>query len=281
MKPAFLLIALSTLTSLAQGDLNPPPGDPTATMKTLDQLESRTPIPPSPATPVAGPHFTITQPGSYYLTGNITVASGDAIVVTAGRDVSIDLKGFTIASTLTGSANGIAISVPLNFTGLTVCHGKISSGTVVPGNGAAPLLAGFASGINVINNDTNATYSAGTIHSECLISDVHVHGCGNDGIDAGRYSIIENCTARNNGMIGIEAFYSSVTACTASNNGTGIGCYYGSITRSTATANINSGISTGFGVAAHCIAKDNLTLGVATYQITSVFGQRTQCLPPN
>jgi hypothetical protein len=42
---------------LAQGSLTPPPGAPAPTMKTLDQIEARTPISSAP--------FTISAPGSY------------------------------------------------------------------------------------------------------------------------------------------------------------------------------------------------------------------------
>src|SRR5580698_1789256 len=54
-------------TVFAQGSLTPP-GAPAATMKSLDQIEPRTPISSAP--------FTITNPGSYYLAANLTVSSG-------------------------------------------------------------------------------------------------------------------------------------------------------------------------------------------------------------
>lgn len=66
-----LMITIAALAAfathaLAQGSLSPP-GAPAPTMKTLNQIESRTPI--SAAT-------TITQSGSYYLTADISVAGG-------------------------------------------------------------------------------------------------------------------------------------------------------------------------------------------------------------
>ncbi|RYE22397.1 MAG: hypothetical protein EOP51_13375 [Sphingobacteriales bacterium] len=39
-----LTALLFPITVLAQGDINPPPGAPVASMKTLAQIEARTPI---------------------------------------------------------------------------------------------------------------------------------------------------------------------------------------------------------------------------------------------
>jgi hypothetical protein len=268
-----LFLALTSSFTLAQGDLNPPPGGPTSTMKTLYQLEARTPIPRTSGSPVAGPHFIISQPGSYYLTGNITVSTGDAILITAASDVSIDLNGFTIASTLTGSVTGIAISLPPNFTRLTVRHGSIRSSTTVPTNGAAFTLAGFASGIAAGPNINTTDF-----FTDALISDVHVHGCAGNGISFVKDSIFENCTFRNNGGEGIRAITSSVTRCTASNNVLhGIVNGSGVITQSTATANGNSGFAVGFGIAAQCIASGNQTGGFGEFGL--VFGRAINCLP--
>src|SRR5262245_25481316 len=75
-------------TAFAQGALTPP-GAPAPTMKTLAQIEPRTPISSAP--------FTISSPGSYYLTTNVTVSTGDAITITV-NNVTLDLNGFTIAS---------------------------------------------------------------------------------------------------------------------------------------------------------------------------------------
>jgi hypothetical protein len=74
----------------AQGPLSPP-GAPAPTMRTLQQVEPRTPI--TNATAV-----TISTPGSYYLTTNISVTSGTAITITASQ-VTLDLNGFTLSST--------------------------------------------------------------------------------------------------------------------------------------------------------------------------------------
>jgi hypothetical protein len=89
------LIILSQV-SLA-GNLEPdaPPG---STMKTLSEVEPRTPIPGS-TTQVST--FTISQSGSYYLTGS-RLCNSTGIIVEA-NNVTIDLCGFSLIGNDTGS----------------------------------------------------------------------------------------------------------------------------------------------------------------------------------
>src|ERR1035441_10554007 len=87
------LVLLSTLnpqlsTVFAQGSLTPP-GAPAPTMKSLDQIEARTPISSLP--------YTISMPGSYYLTSSFNVNSGSAITITASK-VTLDLTRVTLSS---------------------------------------------------------------------------------------------------------------------------------------------------------------------------------------
>src|SRR5579883_474024 len=78
---------LSSILMFAQGSLTPP-GAPAPTMKTLSQIEPRTPISSLP--------FTIYIPGSYYLTTNLTgVSNSDGITISTGN-VTLDLNGFTL-----------------------------------------------------------------------------------------------------------------------------------------------------------------------------------------
>src|SRR6187455_75010 len=75
--------------AFAQGPLAPPAGPPAPSMKTLDQVEARTPISSVP--------FTISASGSYYFTKNLQFqnTSGNAIAISAS-DVTLDLNGFTL-----------------------------------------------------------------------------------------------------------------------------------------------------------------------------------------
>ncbi len=165
-------------------------------MKTLDQLEARIPIPKSPEPSIAGPHFTITQPGSYYLTGNVDVATGNGINIEAD-DVTLDLNGYTISSN-----NPTAGNYGISFIGtrkrVSISNGHIRSGATFTGN-VISSGPGFYSGINWANASPTA----------CRISGISVTGVPGEGIVVGsavnNSSIVEGCTVRDVVGIGIRA----------------------------------------------------------------------------
>jgi hypothetical protein len=228
------LALLSSLTAgaFAQGSLTPPAGPPVASMKTLDQVEARTSV----QSLAAAPPYNITQPGSYYLTGNITVASGDAITITS-NDVSIDLNGFTIRSTQTGAASGGAIANPaVDIKRLTVRNGSIvSGGTTSNGTHTA---AGFQYGIA----DGSKTITGS------VVTDVRVVGVSRFGIYLDRDGVVDRCTVSDCGDHGIYA--DIVNNCTVTGLA-GNGIYAGA-----AVSNCRGDGYTGYGIqsvnASHC-----------------------------
>ncbi|MBE7495718.1 MAG: hypothetical protein HS117_12275 [Verrucomicrobiaceae bacterium] len=127
---AFGLLALTSLT-LGQGSLTPP-GPPGVTMKTLDEVQPRTPINSVTTPGDSGATFKITQPGSYVLTGNLTPASGkhgiQIVLATSGR-VEIDLMGFTINGANAGAGKS-GIRVDAGAGNDTACSYMIKNGSL-------------------------------------------------------------------------------------------------------------------------------------------------------
>jgi len=196
---AFTLVAAGLLFA---GPLNPPAGPVTSTYKTLTEVEPRTAINLTNTPGDADSLFKITQPGSYYLTGNITGVIGKhgiEIAVAAlalGPSVTIDLMGFELAG-VPGSLDGVSV------TASDQLNVAVRNGTVRAWGG---------DGVDV-NNSTNN-----------LLEDLRVEGNGGRGIPAGNASTVTGCTASFNTGIGIVANSgSTVTGCTArTNTGGGI-----------------------------------------------------------
>ncbi|OAI42829.1 hypothetical protein AYO41_03460 [Verrucomicrobia bacterium SCGC AG-212-E04] len=154
-------------------------------MKTLTQVEPRTPISSLP--------FTISSSGSYYLTQNLSVATGDGITVTADQ-VTLDLNGFVISSTANpASGYGIAMTNPNGPTDVTILNGRIKGSVTYSGGSYSG--AGFANGIASFINA-----------SSLRVCGVSVSGCSGDGIHIpGTNTIVESCTVSTVGGEGIQA----------------------------------------------------------------------------
>jgi len=186
---AFALVSAFIIhtSSFGQGVLTPP-GAPAATMKSLAQIEPRTAITNTASL------VTITQPGSYYLTGNLTVSSGDGIVI-ATNCVTLDLNGFTISSTA-ASAAGYGIKLTNAPSDITICNGHIRSGVTNNGSGVYSG-SGFGYGL---------AFSVG-IPANVLVSRVSVAGClyGSIYLNNGNSTLVESCTVQTVGSVGIVA----------------------------------------------------------------------------
>ena len=201
--PALLFSAV-TSTIFAQGSLTPP-GAPAPTMKTLDQIESRTPISSIPTT--------ISQSGSYYLTGNLTGVSGqNGITVTTGC-VSIDLKGYALVG-VTGSKSGILLSGA--ETNLSISNGTIRNwgefGIYTPDGGPDNLFEN----IRVRNNGVTGIVSGDrSIIIACIAS-----SNTQAGIEVGIGGICKDSIAENNGFNGFTlSNYAAISNSSSNGNG--------------------------------------------------------------
>ena len=182
------------------GPLNPPLGPIAPTAKPLNEVEPRTAISATNTPGDATTLFKITQPGSYYLTGNIGGVVGKHGIQIAASNVTLDLSGFTVAG-VPGSLNGIS-SALLDVRGL-----HIRNGTVTSWGG---------SGVDLGVIDAAATSS--------IVERITSSNNTQSGITAGSSARVLNCTVVFNSNRGIYTFSNSVvTGCTAiSNTGDGI-----------------------------------------------------------
>lgn len=191
-----LSFALLPLKVSAQpgGSLTPPPGEPTQTMKSLDQIEPRTPlVDGAPGVNVA-PSGTIiiAQSGSYYLTENLSVTSGNGITINASG-VTLNLQGFTITSSSV-MASGDAINI--NGSNIFISNGSIISGTEY--NAGIFSGGGFENGV-IKEGNTNT----GMIHVKNLI----IRGCSQNGIYLPGFTLssVQSCYVEYCGSTGIRA----------------------------------------------------------------------------
>ena len=234
---------LSVCAALASaGNLTPPSGAPAPTMKTLHQVEPRTPIGPTttPGSTVGGlvSGYTISQPGSYYLTGDVMVPNGTNGIIITATDVSIDLNGFRIV----GASDSLAgiISPQSGASRISVRSGWVT-GT------AGGVLLGEAG--NTVR-DVTVSHIRGSglvVGPGGLVDGCHATGCAAVGIGGGRGSVITRSTASGcvNGGIYAGADGVVITECAASNNqGPGYLLNGGAlVSRSSATFNGSHGFS--------------------------------------
>ena len=230
MKTKILLTTVSSFfilhSAFAQGALTPP-GAPAPTMKTLDQLEPRTPISQAGISLGAG---------SYYLTGNLTATGNiNGIIVTA-NDVTIDLNGFEIIGS-GAAATGIFLNS--GIANITIRNGTIRSWG--------------SDGINGVGNP------------RVRVENVRVFGNGLDGIAVDVNAVVKDCIAQGNSGSGIKGtdncLIENCQAIASTNALSGHGIVVGDaciLTRCVARGNPGIGISVGSGTTlANCVASTN------------------------
>ncbi|MEO0508317.1 MAG: hypothetical protein AAF065_00475 [Verrucomicrobiota bacterium] len=222
---ASLLALPVTIFAQAGGDpTTPPAGVPGPVMKTLDQVEARIPLVDGApgVTEESNGGFTISQSGSYYMVGDLSVASGNGIDITASH-VTLDMNGFTL-SRISGSASGSGINIDTDVSGARTDSVHIENGHIFSKytlSGATLIGEGFAKGITFQGDGLS-------------ISRVSVTGCSQIGIELGVFgftgstgNLITDCKLNAN-QVGIFATNANarsiVQNCTVINSiGTAIG----------------------------------------------------------
>ncbi|HXI02303.1 MAG TPA: right-handed parallel beta-helix repeat-containing protein [Candidatus Saccharimonadales bacterium] len=243
--PGFMALAVCGV--LLAGDLEPPPGTPGPTMKTLTEVEPRTIISSVP--------FTIDLPGSYYLTGDID-AMGSAGIRVDTDNVTIDLGGFTLSN---GTGSGIYVTG--SRVGLEIRNGRLKGWAgdglrlYDPGNPTVDIARGSrVSGVYAIGNGGAGIRAGGaTIVEDCLAIQNDL-----DGIQTLSTCIIRNSVARLNLQHGIEVLDGATILDSVASNNSMDGIVLenqGQVSRSSAYGNGGYGIR----VYGGCIVTDNVS----------------------
>lgn len=151
---------IGALSVWAQGSLEPS-GAPAPGLKTLEQIESRTPISSLPCV--------INTSGSYYLTGDLTCASPTGIYITA-TSVTLDLNGYTLTGPGASAMYGIRVYPPNRV--FTVSNGQLRN------------WGGSSYGIHAFSS-----YAV-------TVSDITIESCGSYGFYL-KNGTLRNCVVAN------------------------------------------------------------------------------------
>jgi hypothetical protein len=200
---------------LAQGNLAPP-GAPAPTMKTLEQIEPRTPIQQSDVP------LNILARGSYYLTEDLyPVGFGEDLIVIGTDSVTLDLNGYTLNGATPVSEAGHGIRVNGARTNITVRNGAVRDCVVV------------------------GVEASSAVNSQFL--NLQVFRSVGDGLRAGNNAIVRECVAEANGGRGIVTGPNAVIRDSISTRNTVSGIAAGAnsvVADCVVTDNVDNGINT-------------------------------------
>lgn len=252
LKDTIVLVTITGLACIAPaGPIDPPAGPVASTMKPLDQVEPRTPITAQTCPGDADSVFKITQPGSYYLTGEVAGEAGKRGIEIAAANVSIDLRGFTLHG-VPGSLDGIGADMGA-FGGLVVSNGAIRAwggrgvygayagrsrfeGLTITENGGLGLSCG--DGSTVVNCMLSQNAGGGLYVSFGTVVGCTAIGNTGDGF-SGAGATVRDCAASYNTESGFHLQSATLHNCQASSNGIGFELYSGCVL-SDSTANYNA-----------------------------------------
>lgn len=245
---------LCSASSAFCGPLTPPAGVPGPTHKTLTEVEPRIPLNPADAPADALASFRVTEPGSYYLTGDLqgfAGPGGPTGIVIEASDVTIDLGGHTLRG---GFFTGDGIRIDGAFENIAIRNGVVTGwggrGIDLWGGGGARGAIIEEVHLSANGLDGLRTGQSATVHKATAT------GNAGSGIRLYSGSIATNSVASGNGEHGFVAAGATVSSCESSwNSGAGFSGSVCVIERSAARGNDAAGISVQYG----SIVRENLS----------------------
>jgi len=236
-------------------------------MKTLQEMEPRVPLSATTTPGDVSNTYIITQPGSYYLTGDVRPTGGRNAILVSADNVTIDLRGYALdgSADTTGFKAGITNSG--NRRNLRVFNGTIRQfrGYGMIGRFDTSSFEDMAF-IDSAGGQLEIMQSSG-----CTVKNVRTHAVtGETGIQVGTNSVVEGCTVEG-GSVGITCLSGVVKNCSVLNPGfTGISCSGGVISNCTVegannTSSINNGgitLAGSGGLIESCVLKSCASGGV-------------------
>lgn len=205
---AIVTLVLVLAGAVGAGSLDPP-GTPGPTAGVL-----------RPGTPITAVPYTISQPGSYYLTGNLTGVAGQNGILITTSGVTLDLNGFTLQG-VPGSSMGIRVEQTTFKRAITIRNG------IVRGWGDTGI---------------NAQWALGGV-----VDSLTAEGNGGWGIIVGADSTLTHCAALYNTQTGISASGSTIRDCTsAANGGHGYQLYHAMLIDCVADNNTFDGVDASY-----------------------------------
>lgn len=208
MRPTLFLscavvLALALSIAVTAGPLTPPTGPITSTGRFGPRIDINT------LAGDANSLHRITQSGSYYLSANITGASGTSAIEIATSNVTIDLNGFELIG-VAGSLDGITSS---GFTDRV----RIRNGVIRNWGGRGVFVNGGHASVEGLTLRFNGSYAIqvmafGAIVKDCVVSQNGQSVAGTGGIDVDSDALIMNCTLNGNAGTGLQTGFGCVIA---------------------------------------------------------------------
>jgi hypothetical protein len=208
-------VLVGTVLLAGAGPLDPPAGGVAPTLKTLQEVEPRIALSATNTPGDAANVFIISQPGSYYLTGNVKPTGGRHAISVNADNVTIDLCGFALdgSADTTGFREGVnADAVRRN---IVVRNGTIKNfrGYGIIGQFHTSCFEDLCF-LDSVGGQLEIGASSG-----CIARNIRVRTTtGETGIQLGANSQVDNCTVEGGG-VGISVASGVVRNCSVLNPG--------------------------------------------------------------